>query len=412
MGYTFFFESRLLLTVGGHNAILTLSNYIVMKEELMLFPNKVFQSALFAVFALLSSATAYADGPDCNKALILSTYDSISSDRLDYRLAESVDEETYKKIKEKHGGSITVPIYGVPVGANYNQFKDNVTSYKRSQNRSESLTRDQAASIRWTGLDPNSMTTYRECLNYALASTRGTVILTVLYATGTDVSVVLRYNKASGQPDTINIAWSTNLKTSDGRPLPQTLTSGADQYIIFRQPTASQQIAVNTAVGGAIVQVAALPQPVAQRCGTRQGSYKFDGSNCGDGFVIDGPRVLVKYGRGGEKVIPQGIPDYDARIGIWLPGDFNGDGLTDLAHVATTINRIHIHFADGSSGFRMPTTHQIAQGYDAKLGGWMVGDDRSSGRAYLIHNPELSDRRLHIWTTSGDGNFSMTTRRQ
>ena len=376
----------------------------------MPFPDRVFLSASCAVFAVLSNATAHADGPDCNKALILSTYNSVSSDRLDYRLAESVDEETYKKIKEKHGGGITVPIYGVPVGANYDQFKDNVRRYKRSQNRTESLTKEQETSIRWTGLDPNSVTTHRECLNYALATTRGTVILTVLYATETDVSVVLRYNKATGQPDTIDIAWSTNLKTNDGRPLPRTLSSGADRYIIFGQPTASQQIAVNTAVGGAVVQVAALPRRVAQTCRTKQGSYNFDGSNCGDGFAIDGTRVLVKYGRGSEKVIPQGIPDYDARIGTWFAGDFDGDGLTDLAHVASPINRIHIHFADGSGSFRGPTTYQIASSYDAKLGSWMVSDDRSSGRAYLIHNPQLPDHRRHIWTTSGDGNFTMTTR--
>ncbi|MDO9296601.1 hypothetical protein [Bradyrhizobium sp.] len=370
--------------------------------------------AICAAWALTSAVPISAAGvQECDKALVISTYDSIASDRLDYRLAESVDEETYKKIKEKHGGGISVPIYGVPVGADYNQFKDNVRRYTLNQRRSESLNRDQALSVKWTGLDQIASSAYRQCLNTVLAMSPGKVTIAAVYATNTDVSFVVRYTKAGGQPDPIAMKWTTNLRTIDGSPLPNTLSSGADKYIVFRQPAVSQQIAFNSDAGGGVIPVAALPRRVPRPpCAAKAGPYNFDGTNCGDNYEISGRRALIRFGSGRQTSIPENNPQYDASIGKWLPGDFNGDGLTDLAHVARPIGRIHIHFAEVGGNFRSPTTLEIRQlipGYDANLGNWDVSFDSSTGRAFLIHDPSLPDKRNHIWKSNGDGGFTMAT---
>jgi hypothetical protein len=59
-------------------------------------------------------------GP-CSDALVISTYDRFETKHVDWRLASHVFGTAYNEIRDKAGASAT--IYGVPVGANYGDFK-------------------------------------------------------------------------------------------------------------------------------------------------------------------------------------------------------------------------------------------------------------------------------------------------
>src|SRR5271157_4630351 len=119
-----------------------------------------------AVILLASSLSAQ---QVCDAALVKSTYNSFSSDQMDWRLATLVTEKDYNEIKQDAGGSAV--IYGVPVGANYDEYRKNVTEKLASYH--ESLTRNQIKNILWTGLDPNAKSAYSECLQAQVFAARG-----------------------------------------------------------------------------------------------------------------------------------------------------------------------------------------------------------------------------------------------
>src|SRR5262249_41818821 len=102
---------------------------------------------------------------DCDKALVKATYNKIDQQYVDWRLAEKVDEGIYNQIKTEAG--VNVVIYGVPVGANYGDFQENIKSMKRENQ--ESYTSQTYRNILWTGLDPASVSAYQECLKTAAA---------------------------------------------------------------------------------------------------------------------------------------------------------------------------------------------------------------------------------------------------
>jgi hypothetical protein len=158
------------------------------------------------------------------------------------------------------------------------------------------------------------------------------------------------------------------------------------------------------------------PVPIVQ-C-NKKGDYNFYGDKCGDGFQNQGPVELVSFGRGGQTVVPIGIPDYDARLGTWLAGDFNGDGITDLAHLVLNWPNhdpyLHVHFSKGKGVFAPPTPgfnfRAVANpqhDYNANLGNWYVQYDSVNRRDMLVHDPKLPDNRRHAWRSNGDGTFAV-----
>ena len=86
---------------------------------------------------------------DCDSALVRATYNKIDQQYVDWRLAEKVDEGTYNQIKTEAGANAV--IYGVPVGASYGDFQENIKSLKREHQ--ESYTSQTYRNILWTGLD-------------------------------------------------------------------------------------------------------------------------------------------------------------------------------------------------------------------------------------------------------------------
>ena len=68
---------------------------------------------------LFTAQTAKAN--NCSDALIVSMHSSSSKIKSDWRLSIFVSEEQYNKMKNSAGANARV--YGVPVGANYSQYK-------------------------------------------------------------------------------------------------------------------------------------------------------------------------------------------------------------------------------------------------------------------------------------------------
>lgn len=57
---------------------------------------------------------------DCDAALVRSTYNQISADHVDARLATLVTEDDYNQIS--HDAGANAVIYGIPMGGSYKDF--------------------------------------------------------------------------------------------------------------------------------------------------------------------------------------------------------------------------------------------------------------------------------------------------
>jgi hypothetical protein len=147
-------------------------------------------TAALAIGAMLWSSPD-ANAGACDAALVMSTYRSSSSIALDWRLADLVEESSYREIRNNQGASGT--IYGVPVGANYDDFRKTVESLKH-QTR-QSLSYSQQQNLAWTGLDPNAPSSYQACLR----SQPGGLKAYVIGATTTDIVVQISWT-APGHP--------------------------------------------------------------------------------------------------------------------------------------------------------------------------------------------------------------------
>src|SRR5262249_51255604 len=140
---------------------------------------------------------------------------------VDWRLASLVTSSTYDEIK--HDAGVSALIYGVPVGANYDDFHKRVE--QRLNQFSTSLTHDQAVNIMWTGLDPNAVTAYSRCLDTQVLSSRGMHVV-VKSATASDIAVLLRWVPQGSDPATIRLSWSGVTIDSAKLPLPTAITQG------------------------------------------------------------------------------------------------------------------------------------------------------------------------------------------
>ena len=67
----------------------------------------------------------------------------------------------------------------------------------------------------------------------------------------------------------------------------------------------------------------------------------------------------MTFGSGNETHVPKDNPNYDASLGHWATGDFDGDGRTDLVHFVTrvpnVVGYVHVHFSRGKDSFQKET---------------------------------------------------------
>lgn len=143
----------------------------------------------------------------------------------------------------------------------------------------------------------------------------------------------------------------------------------------------------------------------------------FDGDGYRDDvYWIEGRQMHVTLSNDQDFLVPANIP-YDANNGYWLPGDFNGDGKMDLLHMVTNgvakPNYCHVHFSNGTQGFRAPTkfafpcSGKAPCGYNITFGVWEAMHIDRDGKTDLKHNPKLPDNRRHCWYSKGDGSFEL-----
>ncbi len=89
-------------------------------------------------------------------------------------------------------------------------------------------------------------------------------------------------------------------------------------------------------------------------------------------------------------------------------GDFNGDGLTDLIHFISS-TEIKIWLADGKGGFEIQKSFRPNNTYDIATNDYryVLGDYNGDGKTDLVHLVNAS--LVYIWTSSGDGAFTVTS---
>ena len=96
-------------------------------------------------------------------------------------------------------------------------------------------------------------------------------------------------------------------------------------------------------------------------------------------------------------------PGYSIQSGYWLPGDFNGDGRTDLMHF-TEGDYVHPWLSNGDGTFDVGF-FQPWPGYGIQSGYFLAGDFSDDGLGDLIHLAEGD--YVHFWVSNGDGTFDV-----
>jgi hypothetical protein len=207
------------------------------------------------VMLLLSSGGVLCHGQDvsqCEGALVKTTYQKLTSEHVDLRLASLVTKEIYDEIR--HDAGAHAVIYGVPVGANYDDFHKRVETELNQV--STSLTHDQSLNVLWTALDPNSVTAYSKCIE----ELGDGLTMAVKSATKTDIAVLLRYVPRAGDKREIPLSWSGLTVDKNKRPLPTTLVQGKHTVIVSR-PEQQEHLAVNSPGFTGSVILDPLPPP-------------------------------------------------------------------------------------------------------------------------------------------------------
>lgn len=103
---------------------------------------------------------AKAEVQDCSKALVPATVVSNTIEITNLSIAWSLSREAYEEAKK--GGGISTKIFGVPVGANYEDFRHNVQSEAEKLNIQNFALR--AIAFATSGIDTNSLEAYKACL--------------------------------------------------------------------------------------------------------------------------------------------------------------------------------------------------------------------------------------------------------
>jgi phage gp16-like protein len=111
-----------------------------------------------------------------------------------------------------------------------------------------------------------------------------------------------------------------------------------------------------------------------------------------------------------KKAFPWPKYDFSGNNYNYLTGDFNGDGLTDIAHFAyRTYLHIWLFKSDGTYEIkdRYPEDNHYGMDNDANYK-FITGDFNGDGKTDLTHI--VNDNYLHLWISNGDGTFDIKDR--
>ena len=111
-----------------------------------------------------------------------------------------------------------------------------------------------------------------------------------------------------------------------------------------------------------------------------------------------------------KKAFPWPKYDFSGNNYNYLTGDFNGDGLTDVAHLAyKTYLHIWLFNPDGTYTIqgRFPGDNEYNMQGDANYK-FLCGDFNGDGKSDLVHI--VNNDYLRLWTSQGDGTFHIENR--
>jgi hypothetical protein len=169
--------------------------------------------------------------------------------------------------KITHNASADIVIYGIPVGASYGDFQENIKHSASSHD--ESLTEAEATNILWTGLGMASSEAYKHCLDRVTDSPG--IHLTVNHATDNDVSINIRWAPLGGEPK-VQLKWSGELATHSA--LPKSAVTGS-QTVVIGRPAKEQQLAVNVVGHGASDSIVLTPLVLVPQRIEKPGATEF-----------------------------------------------------------------------------------------------------------------------------------------
>jgi hypothetical protein len=155
--------------------------------------------------------------------------------------------------KVQHDAGASAEIFGVTVGASYEDFQERA---KRDVTKvGSSLTQQQALNVMWTGISDNSVSAYSKCLR---AMGRG-LHLSVRAATEKDVTILVHYMVAGTKdPNPLAITWQP--ASLPDTTLPSTVPAG-DTIVLVPRPQKAMQLVANGDGTGDSVTLLPLPEP-------------------------------------------------------------------------------------------------------------------------------------------------------
>jgi hypothetical protein len=203
--------------------------------------DKKVKSWIATLASLIVSGPAFAiDVSSCDPALVRMTYKATSKSSSDFRLSNLVDETTYKGLTKNMKG--TGYLYGVPVGASYDDYQQNWMHLHRDLK--VSLSAEESRSVAWTGV-PLENSDYGKCLAALVSIATTGITLTPKSATENDILVEVTWRVPQGTALLeVDAVWAA----SDEKLLilpPAKLKNGATSFLVKRPVTGSINVFVN-----------------------------------------------------------------------------------------------------------------------------------------------------------------------
>ena len=130
----------------------------------------------------------------------------------------------------------------------------------------------------------------------------------------------------------------------------------------------------------------------------------------GHAAAQNGPGVMTvmrSTGAGFTTTLASGGPGYFYPNGLWLTGDFNGDGRGDLVHAVQNADYVHPWLSNGDGTFSIGLFRPWA-GYGIPNGVWLTGDINADGRTDIVH-AVANTNYVHTWISNGNGTFNVGT---